>query len=109
MIYSIVAIGDPILKTKAKNLASNLAATEMQQLIADMFETMYESSGVGLAAPQIGQSVRLFVVDGEPFNDDEDEADKAPLHPERPRRLHASPPHPGPNATPPVMVGIAPT
>ena len=67
MIYSIVAIGDPILKTKAKNLASNLAATEMQQLVADMFETMYYAHGVGLAAPQIGKSVRLFVMDSGPM------------------------------------------
>ena len=67
MIYSIVAIGDPILKTKAKNLASNLAATEMQQLIADMFETMYYAHGVGLAAPQIGKGVRLFVMDSGPM------------------------------------------
>ena len=67
MIYSIVAIGDPILKTKAKNLASNLAATEMQQLVADMFETMYYAHGVGLAAPQIGKGVRLFVMDSGPM------------------------------------------
>ena len=67
MIYSIVAIGDPILKTKAKNLASNLAATEMQQLVADMFETMYYAHGVGLAAPQIGKGMRLFVMDSGPM------------------------------------------
>ena len=67
MIYSIVAIGDPILKTKAKNLASNLAATEMQQLVADMLETMYYAHGVGLAAPQIGKGVRLFVMDSGPM------------------------------------------
>ena len=67
MIYSIVAIGDPVLKTKAKNLAPDLAATEMQQLIADMFETMYYAHGVGLAAPQIGKSVRLFVMDSGPM------------------------------------------
>ena len=67
MIYSIVAIGDPVLKTKAKNLAADLPTTEMQQLIADMFETMYYAHGVGLAAPQIGKGVRLFVMDSGPM------------------------------------------
>ena len=67
MIYSIVAIGDPVLKTKAKNLATDLPAADLQQLVADMFETMYYAHGVGLAAPQIGKSVRLFVMDSGPM------------------------------------------
>ncbi len=67
MIYSIVAIGDPVLKTKAKNLAPDLAPADLQQLIADMFETMYYAHGVGLAAPQIGKAVRLFVMDSGPM------------------------------------------
>ena len=67
MIYPIVAIGDPVLKTKAKNLPADLPATDMQQLVADMFETMYYAHGVGLAAPQIGKSVRLFVMDSGPM------------------------------------------
>ena len=67
MIYSIVAIGDPVLKTKAKNLAPDLPAAELQKLVADMFETMYSASGVGLAAPQIGKAVRLFVMDSGPM------------------------------------------
>ena len=67
MIYSIVAIGDPVLKTKAKNLAPDLPAADLQQLIADMFETMYYAHGVGLAAPQIGKGVRLFVMDSGPM------------------------------------------
>ena len=67
MIYSIVAIGDPILKTKAKNLAPDLAPAELHQLIADMFETMYYAHGVGLAAPQIGKGMRLFVMDSGPM------------------------------------------
>jgi peptide deformylase len=41
-------------------------------LIADMFETMYAASGVGLAAPQVGESIRLFIVDASPFAEDED-------------------------------------
>ena len=67
MIYSIVAIGDPVLKTKAKNLAPDLPAADLQQLIADMFETMYYAHGVGLAAPQIGKGMRLFVMDSGPM------------------------------------------
>jgi peptide deformylase len=67
MIYSIVAIGDPVLKTKAKNLPTDLPAAELQQLIADMFETMYYAHGVGLAAPQIGKGIRLFVMDSGPM------------------------------------------
>ena len=67
MIYPIVAIGDPVLKTKAKNLAPALPAAELQTLIADMFETMYAAHGVGLAAPQVGKAVRLFVMDSGPM------------------------------------------
>ena len=79
MIYSIVAIGDPVLKTKAKNLAPDLPTTDLQQLIADMFETMYYAHGVGLAAPQIGKGVRLFVMDSGPMVelDEEDLAELA--------------------------------
>ena len=74
MILPIVAYGDVVLRKRAKTIEKGSA--DVQKLSDDMFETMYESSGVGLAAPQIGQSIRLFVVDGEPFNDDEEEADK---------------------------------
>ena len=83
MIYSIVAIGDPVLKTKAKNLAADLPAAEMQQLIADMFETMYYAHGVGLAAPQVGKGVRLFVMDSGPMVevDEEDREEGEELEP----------------------------
>ncbi|GAA4026314.1 peptide deformylase [Hymenobacter glaciei] len=67
MIYPIVAIGDPVLKTKAKDIAADMPAAELKQLIADMFETMYSASGVGLAAPQVGKAVRLFVMDSGPM------------------------------------------
>ena len=83
MIYSIVAIGDPVLKTKAKNLSATLPASDLQQLIADMFETMYSANGVGLAAPQIGKSVRLFVMDSTPMVevDEEDREEGEELEP----------------------------
>ena len=68
MIYPIVAYGDPVLKQKAEDIPQG---TDLKQLVADMFETMYEASGVGLAAPQIGKSIRLFVVDGEKYDDED--------------------------------------
>jgi peptide deformylase len=73
MIYPIVAFGDPVLKAHAKDIPASMPADELQQLIADMYDTMYHASGVGLAAPQIGKSVRLFVIDSTPMMDDEDE------------------------------------
>jgi peptide deformylase len=77
MIYPIVAYGDPVLKARAKDIPADFPAEELQKLIADMYETMYYAHGVGLAAPQIGKSVRLFVIDSEPMVDD-DEDDDAP-------------------------------
>jgi peptide deformylase len=72
MILPIVAYGDPVLKKEAEEIDQDYP--ELGKLIDDMFETMYEASGVGLAAPQIGKSIRLFVVDGSPFAErDEDE------------------------------------
>lgn len=74
MILPIVAYGDPVLKKEAQEIDKDFPG--LDKLIADMFETMYAASGVGLAAPQIGKSIRLFVVDGSPFaEDEEDEED----------------------------------
>jgi peptide deformylase len=61
MIYPIVMYGDPVLRQRAKDIEPG---TDLTQLIADMNETMHNASGIGLAAPQIGKAVRLFVVDG---------------------------------------------
>ena len=71
MIYPIVAYGDPVLKKKAQDIDPN-TALDLKKLSEDMFETMYQAKGVGLAAPQIGMSIRLFVVDAQAL-DDEDE------------------------------------
>ncbi len=71
MILPIVAFGDPVLKKEAEEIDANFA--DLSQLISDMFETMYQAKGVGLAAPQIGKSIRLFIVDGSPFADDPDD------------------------------------
>ena len=70
MILPIRAYGDPVLKKEAKDIEPDHPGLE--QLISDMFETMYEANGVGLAAPQIGHSIRLFIVDASPFAEDED-------------------------------------
>jgi peptide deformylase len=61
MIYPIVVYGDAVLRKRAADIQEG---TDLKQLILDMYETMYAAHGIGLAAPQIGKSVRLFVVDG---------------------------------------------
>ena len=70
MILPITAYGDPVLKTKALPVRKDYP--HLSELIADMFETMYNAKGVGLAAPQVGYSIRLFIIDGAPFNEDEE-------------------------------------
>lgn len=70
MIYPIVIYGDPVLKKRAKPIEKDYP--ELDKLIADMYETMYAANGVGLAAPQIGKSIRLFVIDGSPMEDEEE-------------------------------------
>jgi peptide deformylase len=69
MILPIVAYGDPVLKKRAADIEKNYPGLE--SLIENMYETMYNSNGVGLAAPQIGLSIRLFIVDGAPFEEEE--------------------------------------
>ena len=73
MIYPIVAFGDPVLKTLAKPLPADYPAAELELIIANMFETMYHAHGVGLAAPQIGKSIRLFVIDSAPMLDEDED------------------------------------
>jgi peptide deformylase len=67
MIYPIVMYGDPVLRQRAKDIEHG---TDLTQLISDMMETMDAASGIGLAAPQIGKSIRLFVVDGTGLEDE---------------------------------------
>jgi peptide deformylase len=59
--------GDPVLRQRAKDIEQG---TDLKQLIEDMYETMHGASGIGLAAPQIGKSIRLFVVDGTVLEDE---------------------------------------
>ncbi len=77
MILPVVAYGDPVLKREAEEIDKDYP--ELKKLIADMFETMYEASGVGLAAPQIGKSIRLFIVDASPFAEVEEGEDPDPM------------------------------
>ena len=69
MILPIIAYGDPVLRKKATVVSSNYP--KLKELIANMYETMYNAYGVGLAAPQIGLAIRIFLVDTSPFADDE--------------------------------------
>jgi len=74
MILPIVAYGDAVLKKEAKEIDKDYP--KVQGLIENMYETMYGAYGVGLAAPQIGLAIRLFVIDASPFADDEDLSEK---------------------------------
>lgn len=71
MILPIVAYGDTVLKAEAQDISKD--HPDLEVLIDNMFETMYAASGVGLAAPQIGKSIRLFIVDASPFGEDEED------------------------------------
>lgn len=71
MIRPIIAYGDPVLRKKAVEIDEDYP--DLNLLLEDMFETMYNSQGVGLAAPQIGLSIRIFIVDAAPFVDEDEE------------------------------------
>jgi len=81
MILPIVAYGSPILRKVCSDIGPDYPG--LQQLIADMWETMYNSNGVGLAAPQINKDIRLFVIDSEQIfaNQEEDEKGEFPDEP----------------------------
>lgn len=70
MILPIVAYGDPILKKRASEISK--PTPKLDETILNMYESMYGAHGVGLAAPQVGLSIRLFIVDTSPFADDEE-------------------------------------
>ncbi len=80
MVLPIVAYGDPVLKKVGKKIDKDYP--ELDKLLENMWETMYNAHGVGLAAPQIGRAIRLFLVDATPFADDDDltEAEAAQLN-----------------------------
>jgi len=71
MVYPIVMYGDPVLRKRAKEVEKD--SLDIKAFVQDMFETMYAAHGIGLAAPQIGKSVRVFVVDGTTLNEEEED------------------------------------
>jgi len=70
MILPIVGYGDPVLRKVGAEVAKDYP--NLSETIANMYETMYNACGVGLAAPQVGLPIRLFIVDTEPFSDSDD-------------------------------------
>lgn len=71
MVYPIVVYGSPVLRQVAKDIDRDYP--DLPKLLADMYETMYRADGMGLAAPQIGKSIRIFVVDATSLEEDEPE------------------------------------
>ena len=71
MIYPIYGYGHSVLKKVAEDIDENFEG--LAKLVEDMFETMYDSNGVGLACPQIGKSIRIFIIDTIQLEDDEEE------------------------------------
>jgi peptide deformylase len=69
MVYPILIYGHPVLRKVAEDIDKNYP--DLDQLINDLFETLYKAEGLGLAAPQIGKSIRIFVIDGKPIGDDD--------------------------------------
>ena len=70
MVLPIVAYGDPVLRKVGKEIEKDFP--KLDELIENMWETMYKASGVGLAAPQIGLPIRMFLVDATPFAEDDE-------------------------------------
>ena len=70
MILPIYGYGDPVLRKVGEDISAEYP--NLQEIIVNMYETMYNAYGVGLAAPQVGLAIRLFVIDTEPFSDSED-------------------------------------
>lgn len=70
MILPVVAYGDPVLKKVSEDITPDYP--KLDGLIENMWETMYNAHGVGIAAPQIGRSIRLFLIDASPFAEDDE-------------------------------------
>ncbi len=86
MILPIVVYGDPVLRKVGEEIDKDYEG--LQELIKNMFETMYNANGVGLAAPQIGKAIRLFVIDTQPFSESDDDEDDE-FTPEQKKQLKA--------------------
>ena len=70
MIFPIVMYGDPVLRKRAEDIKKD---ADVKPLVQDMFETMKAANGIGLAAPQIGKAIRLFIVDGTSLDDEKED------------------------------------
>nr|WP_294938542.1 peptide deformylase [uncultured Flavobacterium sp.] len=70
MILPIIGYGDPVLRKMGEEISKDYP--NLKEVIANMYDTMYNAFGVGLAAPQVGLAIRLFIVDTEPFSDSDD-------------------------------------
>ena len=87
MILPIVMYGDPVLRKVGEVVDKNYEGLE--KLIKDMFDTMYNANGVGLAAPQIGKAISLFIVDTKPFAESDDDEEDDEFTPEERKQLIA--------------------
>jgi peptide deformylase len=89
MVLPIVVYGDPVLRKVGEEIDKNYEG--LDRLIKDMFDTMYKAKGVGLAAPQVGKAIRLFIVDTEPFSevDEDDDEEDEEFTPEQRKELKA--------------------
>lgn len=82
MILPIVAYGHPVLRKMCEDITPDYP--ELKKLVADMWETMYQSNGVGIAAPQINKAIRLFVIDTEQIVEGFDDEDRRMYPNEKP-------------------------
>ena len=73
MILPVLAYGNPVLKKKAQKIDPDYP--ELKQFISDLWETMYQADGVGLAAPQVNCSIRIFAIDASAFVKDHPEVE----------------------------------
>lgn len=89
MILPVIAYGDPVLRKIGEEITKEYPG--LQDIIANMFDTMHNALGVGLAAPQVGKSIRLFIVDTKPFSErgekDEDDEEDDEFTPEELEQL----------------------
>jgi peptide deformylase len=85
MVLPILVYGDPVLRKVGSDIEKNFEGLDL--LINNMFETMYKAKGVGLAAPQIGKAIRLFIVDTKPFSESDDDDDDDEFSPEERKKL----------------------
>lgn len=76
MVLPIVVYGDPVLRKICTDITKDYEG--LQDFIRDMFDTMYKANGVGIAAPQVGRAIRLFVIDASPFAETDEDEDEEP-------------------------------